>query len=119
MSANVVVANIDESLSLPVPVLSAFNRTCRVIGGSTAFVDRVPYVADAIRDVVAWRWAGVISEEQEVALFGRLRAFLSGPSGDPGGILDSGTQAAVDLDDLDARHAQWDAEEAARKAGLM
>lgn len=92
------LVNVHAYPSFPEPVLRAFNRTCNIISRSSAFVDRIPAIAQAIDEVAAWRWAGFITEEQQVHLFGQLRVFCL----DPGSAIQSGTQSAIELDTREA-----------------
>lgn len=96
------LVNVHAHPSVPEPVLRAFNRTCNIISRCSSFVDRVPAIAQAIDEVVAWRWAGFINEEQQVHLFGQLRTYCL----DPGSAVQSGTQSAVELDAWEAERAQ-------------
>lgn len=95
------LVNVHAYPNYPEPVLRAFNRTCDIVSRCSAFVDRVPAIAEAIDEVIAWRWAGLITEEQQVHLFGQLRVYCL----DPGSAVLSGTQSAIELDTWEAERA--------------
>lgn len=113
MSAEALV-NIDDSISLPLAISRAFNRSFVVLTRSDAFVDRVLYLNEAITEINAWRWADVITAEQCAFLLRKLRKEVQDELGS------IGTRDSLSAGEVEARetaHAEWEAEREALKSG--
>lgn len=93
------LVKLDDSIQVPAGVASAFNRSRSVYSGSAAFVDRLFESYRNCEQILAWRWAGVITGEQEAALLRKLRRDLEQ---DPGEISSRDSYSAIEVDQREA-----------------
>lgn len=112
MSANTGLVSIDESIALPFPISCAFDRSLGVLASADAFVDRVFYLGELVDSVRSWRWANVITAEQESFLYRKVRRTVEG---DLGAITSEESCSAVEIHEREKQHAEWDAQEQAQR----
>lgn len=72
--SNAATVSFDERIELSPAVAAAYRRTFRCLTSATAFVDRAQAVGSILDEIIAWRFAGTITNEQCSFLLRHLRS---------------------------------------------